>query len=457
MWNYITGPLISKEGLHHLDDYGFHGQENSFLAEKFLNSYWNYCVSFVPLWVAPNVLTAVGFVSQMLGFAAMMYYNPDFSSDVPPWVYFFCAFSLFFYQTLDNIDGKQARRTNSSSPLGELFDHVSDSIGVGMMICTVGASCRVGPVLTIIIFFCVVAPFYFHHWEEKFTGELILGRFDGPTESQCFVVVLHCLNGVFALYGYDFWGQEVYGGYNAKVFGALGFCTLAVMSSIKLQVRFWQYVRREGIPFAEAFGVGVPFILFFISAVTYTFLTPNLLQKFNWDECQLLFFFLTILFGYLTSRLIVQRVCKEPSPVIYPISLPLMIAAAHAVLHTYFGAPHYWDPHTVLKVLTTSAMVQCLWFFYALDHELTTYLGIRTFVIPYGDDDKKTKKTKKTATGSAKSSAAQKKESPRRGRSRSPRVVKKKPAAAASPKPKRESSVRKRVATRSRSSSRRRK
>ena len=26
-------------------------------------------------------------------------------------------------QTFDAVDGKQARRTNSSSPLGELFDH----------------------------------------------------------------------------------------------------------------------------------------------------------------------------------------------------------------------------------------------------------------------------------------------------------------------------------------------
>jgi phosphatidylglycerophosphate synthase len=29
----------------------------------------------------------------------------------------------WFLQTFDAVDGKQARRTNSSSPLGELFDH----------------------------------------------------------------------------------------------------------------------------------------------------------------------------------------------------------------------------------------------------------------------------------------------------------------------------------------------
>jgi phosphatidylglycerophosphate synthase len=30
---------------------------------------------------------------------------------------------LFIYQSLDAIDGKQARRTGQSGPLGELFDH----------------------------------------------------------------------------------------------------------------------------------------------------------------------------------------------------------------------------------------------------------------------------------------------------------------------------------------------
>ncbi len=90
-----------------------------------------------------------GLLSQLVGFVVMGYYNPDFETIVPPWVYFVCTGGLFAYQTLDNIDGKQARRTRSSSPLGELFDHVSDAMGVGTMVVTIGASCRVGPVMTL--------------------------------------------------------------------------------------------------------------------------------------------------------------------------------------------------------------------------------------------------------------------------------------------------------------------
>lgn len=36
--------------------------------------------------------------------------------------------SLVSYQTMDAIDGKQARRTGSAGPLGQLFDHGCDSI-----------------------------------------------------------------------------------------------------------------------------------------------------------------------------------------------------------------------------------------------------------------------------------------------------------------------------------------
>lgn len=45
-----------------------------------------------------------------------------------PWACLLTAIGLFLFQTLDAIDGKQARRTGSSSPLGQLFDHGLDGI-----------------------------------------------------------------------------------------------------------------------------------------------------------------------------------------------------------------------------------------------------------------------------------------------------------------------------------------
>ena len=45
------------------------------------------------------------------------------AGDAPRWVYTGCGLACLAYLHLDCLDGKQARRTSSSSPLGQLFDH----------------------------------------------------------------------------------------------------------------------------------------------------------------------------------------------------------------------------------------------------------------------------------------------------------------------------------------------
>ena len=58
------------------------------------------------------------------------------------WVPLGCALGLFIYQTLDAIDGKQARRTGSSNALGELFDHGCDSMST--IFVTLAGACAMG-------------------------------------------------------------------------------------------------------------------------------------------------------------------------------------------------------------------------------------------------------------------------------------------------------------------------
>ena len=55
---------------------------------------------------------------------ACAWINILYHAEVAPWwVYFLNGFAGLVYLHLDCIDGKQARRTKSSSPLGQLFDH----------------------------------------------------------------------------------------------------------------------------------------------------------------------------------------------------------------------------------------------------------------------------------------------------------------------------------------------
>lgn len=87
-------------------------------------------MSWVPLWVAPNLITLVGWLFVIASYINMLFYDYTFRENIPSYCFFFAAFCSLFYSTLDAIDGKQARRTKSSSPLGQLFDHGCDSFSL---------------------------------------------------------------------------------------------------------------------------------------------------------------------------------------------------------------------------------------------------------------------------------------------------------------------------------------
>jgi ethanolaminephosphotransferase len=80
---------------------------------------------------------------------------------------------------LDGIDGKQARRTGTSGPIGELFDHGLDSWTTVFIPTGLYSVYGRGPFSISIkrMFFCywnVFFNFIFSHWEKYNTGVLYL-------------------------------------------------------------------------------------------------------------------------------------------------------------------------------------------------------------------------------------------------------------------------------------------
>lgn len=122
-------------------------------------------------------------------------------------------------------------------------------------------------------------------------------------------MAFHIVSGCFALAGIPFWQMQSFGYQHIDIVVGL-YCVTCVASGLKLQLRMWSYVRAHGIHAHRVVGVAIPFITFVALSVLYVFYNPMLLYKHAWDECRLLFLLLTILFGYITSRLIVQRVLK---------------------------------------------------------------------------------------------------------------------------------------------------
>uniref|UniRef100_A0A670Y0X2 Choline/ethanolaminephosphotransferase 1 n=1 Tax=Pseudonaja textilis TaxID=8673 RepID=A0A670Y0X2_PSETE len=106
-------------------------------------------------------------------------------------------------QSLDAIDGKQARRTNSSSPLGELFDHGCDSLSTVFVVLGTCIAVQLGTNPDWMFFCCFAGTFMFYcaHWQTYVSGTMRFGIID-VTEVQVFIIIMHLLA---AIGGPTFW------------------------------------------------------------------------------------------------------------------------------------------------------------------------------------------------------------------------------------------------------------
>lgn len=123
---------LSKIEQKHLLEYKYIAPELSLLERHGLDGFWTVVANRVyPHWLAPNVITLSGGACIAAAIALTLANSPRLEGTAPLWVYAVNAGLLLCYQTLDGSDGKQARRTQTGSPLGELMDHGVDAWTTG--------------------------------------------------------------------------------------------------------------------------------------------------------------------------------------------------------------------------------------------------------------------------------------------------------------------------------------
>ena len=202
--------------------YKYTSPDDTLLESLILNRFWAFAVrAFVPEWIAPNLLTFVGFLHALAAYVLLLAHSPALDGSAPPWVYVACAACLFVYQTMDGMDGKQARRVGAGSPLGEVVDHGADAIascvyGVFLVdVFGIGWEFTHAPSLGRWPAVCLItysrAAFALDSVAAAFTGRLPVARLDAQ-ELQA-VIQLTCLWN--AAHGVGFWHRLV-------AFGALG-------------------------------------------------------------------------------------------------------------------------------------------------------------------------------------------------------------------------------------------
>ncbi|XP_051817010.1 cholinephosphotransferase 1 [Antechinus flavipes] len=184
---------LSPAQLRRLEEHRYSSAGSS-LLEPMLQPFWNWLVARVPLWVSPNAITLTGLLLNLFSTLLLIYYCPTATEEAPSWVFLSCGLGLFIYQSLDAIDGKQARRTNSCSPLGELFDHGCDSVSTVFVSLGASIAVRLGSNPDWLFFCCFIGMFMFYcaHWQTYVSGVLRFGKVD-VTEVQLAIVIVFLL------------------------------------------------------------------------------------------------------------------------------------------------------------------------------------------------------------------------------------------------------------------------
>jgi ethanolaminephosphotransferase len=203
--------FLNKDAQQHLIDFQYSGEDRSILYKHVLSPVANFCVHrLTPRWLAPNTITLIGLLWMATSYFIFAYYAPNLDVDknveLPSWIFFFNGLAMLVYQTLDNMDGKQARRTRSSSPLGLLFDHGCDAInmvfGAANWMVFMGLDPRKDSLMCWAILVLNYNLFYCGTWEEYYTGSLIMPIFNGPSEGVFGGAVMSIVTG---LLGVKFW------------------------------------------------------------------------------------------------------------------------------------------------------------------------------------------------------------------------------------------------------------
>ncbi|KAA3463470.1 choline/ethanolaminephosphotransferase 1 [Gossypium australe] len=390
---------IGSHGVQALKRYKYSGVDHSYLAKYVLQPFWSRFVNFFPLWMPelnleeggrPNMITLTGFMflvtSAVLGYV----YSPHLDSPPPRWVHFAHGLLLFLYQTFDAVDGKQARRTNSSSPLGELFDHGCDALACAVRFETMafGSTAMCGRDT---FWFWVISavPFYGATWEHYFTNTLILPVVNGPTEGLALIYVMHFLTGFL---GAQWWVEQF--GRSIPIFSWVPFLNeiptyrvvlyimiaFAVIPTVGCNIQNVHKViqARKG-SMLIALAMLYPFVVLMGGVLIWDYLSPSDIMG-NYPHLVILGTGLA--FGFLVGRMILAHLCDEPKGLktnmcMSLLYLPLAIANA-LTARLNDGVPLVDDFWVLLGYCVFTGSLY-LHFATSVIHEITTALGIYCF------------------------------------------------------------------------------
>lgn len=180
-------------------------------------------------------------------------YDPTLSNEYPLFLHLLAAAGLFMYQTFDALDGKQARRIQAFSPLGQLFDHGCDSFSAASFIIFLLVCLKIPSAhMNLMIYLSAITMVYMSNLAEKYTHVLTTSYGQlGVTEVQFLQIAALLSTG----FGWTNWMYApLIGGYGLNYIAGFGIIGLGVFACLV----FYRQIMATNITQSDLLGAAAP-------------------------------------------------------------------------------------------------------------------------------------------------------------------------------------------------------
>lgn len=298
-------------------------QDNSLLAPSFRKFICEPILQFIPRWIPANIITI--FSNFFVYFAFYL----AFFQAAETWVFLSISICILIYLIGDHLDGMQARRTKTGSPLGEFIDHYHDAWNNGLLFMVF---IKLFLIQNDLIVFALGISYLAHasvFYAQMKTGWLVFEKI-GSFESLVFLIILLLLSPIKPFF--EFFTQSIF-----QDFSFVEICLL--MSMLGLLVTLFQAMKRSN-------GASKEFVFFLVVWLIFVFLTLN----FNGSN-PFFMFSLTAYSSHYIGKIISAHLLdkKEPLPdFIFPIFFTSLIYFKLPVV--YLVLIYFFISHLILIV-----------------------------------------------------------------------------------------------------------
>lgn len=382
MDNLFRKRYINYKSLENLKNFKYNGEDVSivynYLISPFLD---NYFMKILPKWIAPNLITILSFVFNFITFIMILIEtNFDYDRRLSRLCLGMKALTHLLYIILDNADGKQARRTKTSSPLGLLLDHGLDALTTSIVAfnCSFMASTGNNSLSSYFLFFGLYWGYIVCNYEEYRTGKMFLGKINGPDEGN-FIVFLSAF--ISFIFGPEFWQIKIYSSFRIADLLIL----MVFIGSIQCTVEALLHIIKDKTKIFEEIQIFFNDSFWIFNAMILPYLTHYIDRSLYFRNMTFFLFLITIIFLRIGVELLINIVCKRKMKHNPMIIMTIMIWYLTLVLSGSQMIQYSNKMFSILYILSLILFVELLKFLISVTIEIRDYLGLSLIYIELKD------------------------------------------------------------------------